>query len=237
MYYERCLAEIQRRLSLILAERDLQMCLEGSEEFMVFFERTDEKGIEWRSPLNFIFADPKRTKLEEAWFDGHAVALGDGRSEAHPVGTTGWIHFEGGWSQNVLDVGDRHALKNWDEAFEYAARVLLEDPLVPTENALWKIVDGPDMHFFWLELEGLAHERGIEEVDVGRISPFEEFFELKYRGATFRLVFSDERPMRVFRDEVELQTKRYYECGASQREVVSKHLDKLDRKLDAGREP
>ncbi|WP_438748232.1 hypothetical protein [Pararhizobium sp. O133] len=235
MYFKASLVEINRRLGPVLKELGLRMRLEGQEERHLYFQRTDENGLVWRSPLSFIFMDPERSGIPEATFANNSIVLGGGRSQMHAVGTNGWVHFVGGWSLNFHEIG-RQDFKTWDDAFEHAAMVLLEDPLVPEGYGLPTILDDGQMFMFWGKLRDLAKERGIEDIEVGRIDQDREFYEFEYQGAQFRLVFDLDDKVQIIRNGIEVEEIDVRRRGGLW-DAVASLLDGPDSDCDDMREP
>lgn len=221
MYFKSSLAEIERRLGPVFRERGLRMCLEGTEERHLYFQRTDEDGLVWRSPLTFIFMDPERSKFRKASFATNSIVLGTGRSETHHIGTNGWVHIIGGPSSHFTEIGERGRFKTWDDAFTHAATVLFADPLVPKEFGLNGIVDSYWMFRFWEHLQEIAQERGIERIDVGRMDSETEFFHFEYEGSEFRIVFDVDSNERILKDGVDVTPKDAWEKIETRKALVA----------------
>ncbi|MGO7910686.1 hypothetical protein ACC702_03790 [Rhizobium ruizarguesonis] len=227
MYFKASLVEIERRLGPVLKELGLRMRLEGREERYLYFQKTDENGLVWRSPLSFIFMDPQRSGIPEATFANNSIGLGAGRAQKHSVGTNGWVHYVGGWSLRFHEIRKGGDFRTWDDAFEHAAHVLLEDPLVPEGYGLPKILDDGQMFMFWEILQDLAEERAIEDIEVGRIDLYREFYEFEYHGSQFRLVFDLNDKVQIVRNSIEIEEINV-RGSTSFRDAVASQLDALD---------
>lgn len=77
-----------------------------------------------------------------------------------------------------------------DEAVELAAEHLREFPVVPKGTASDVVNDG-DLADFWVRLQRICVERGVEQIDVVREENGDEFYHYEYEGSVMEILYSD----------------------------------------------
>jgi hypothetical protein len=232
MYVEAYLAEIEARLGPILGEQGLETVLDDSDSYYyVFFQRTDENGLIWRSPVSFCITSPEESGRTEPDWSVETIALNKGSSRVFSVGTNGWVQYDGRWSGDGYWTAEGADFNDWDETFEAAAHGLMTYPLVPEEEDVPGILSEGNMYVFWPLLRDSCSQRGIDDVEVHRNAKGHEYFQFEYMGSTFEVVWNLTHRAQLIHDE-----KRYASVDildyAAMQEAVEKQLD-----LAAGHAP
>lgn len=237
MYLTGRIRDIYERLGPTLRELGLRMRLTGPEsDHFLFFERTDEDGIAWRSPVNFVFLTQEYTKMKEPTWDSGTIFLGAGESSIEPIGTNGWIIVWGGYTEHCMSVGEDEAFETWEEAFKDAERRLRDCPLVPEETCLPGILDDDMVATLWPVIQEICNAHGIEEINVGREASKCEYYEFEYLDVSFRLLFDMDQMIHVFVDD--RKKKRLdANCQDSVEKAIGALLKKLDNMGRHGRSP
>lgn len=237
MYLTGRLRDIYERLGPTLKERGLRLRLTGpNSEHYLFFQRTDEDGVVWRSPVNFVFQSQEYTKMKEPTWDSGTIFLGAGQSSIEPIGTNGWISVWEGYTQHCMSVGHDEAFETWDEAFKDAEQRLRDCPLVPQKTCLHGILDDDMLASLWPVIEKICNAHGIEEINVGRDDLECEYYEFEYLGVSFRLLVDFDEMANVV---VDGRKKKLIDanCPVSVEKGVGALLKKLDNEGRHGRSP
>ncbi|MBY3255800.1 hypothetical protein HFO09_08880 [Rhizobium laguerreae] len=187
MYLRRCLADIEERLGPITEELGLRHSVSRGrgEDANLFFERLDEHGNLWRSPVCFTFPPKSKTGLAEITWEHVRVGLGG--NEVRPVGNSGWLIYEGYCDTFGEPIGEGRRVESVDAAFRLAEEILRSTPLMPEDTELPGILNDGDAPELWDFLEPELRNRGIEDIDVERDVNGVVYFVFSYLDVEIRV--------------------------------------------------
>ncbi|MBY5716676.1 hypothetical protein HFO33_08740 [Rhizobium leguminosarum] len=190
MYLRRCLLEIRDRLRPTTLKLGLRHTLGrgNHDDLCLFFERRDENGVLWRSPVSFTFPPASETgEREISWKN---VRMGLQENVVTPVGTNGWVFYE---SDNNDTFGELFAPDGGDaevkEAFELAKDQILEQALAPVDAVLPMVVSDPYLGEFWFWLGPECDRRGVAETDVVRNDDGAESYRFHFERRALEIAY------------------------------------------------
>ncbi|MGR9400161.1 hypothetical protein ACU8M5_10475 [Rhizobium leguminosarum] len=226
MYLDDYLKEIDARLGPIIRELGLEAVSDDEREGFLFFQREDEDGVVWRSPVGFWIIPPEFAEQDEPTWGTMSIGLGNGKSRVVQVGTNGWVQYVGGWSGDFYQIGEEGDFADWDEAFEAAAKGLRIYPPVPEDYDIPGILNEGELHEFWPFLKATCEQHGIDDVDVGRDDNGFEFYQFEYSGSTFQVLWNLTHDAHLLKDGKECFSADIHDYVAMQ-EAIEVELQNL----------
>jgi hypothetical protein len=162
----KCLLEIRERLGPLIKELGLRQRLGMKHgEFWLHIERRDENGVVWKAPVFFVFPPASsREDIDDTW---SSVRVGLSEPIAKPVGTNGWVCFEGQYEYEGEPIGPKADIRSVEQALELAASTLQDFPLVP-DDVVDGVIECHCLSWIWDDLRMICDDRGVEQVHVKR---------------------------------------------------------------------
>ncbi|WP_027668922.1 hypothetical protein [Rhizobium leguminosarum] len=203
----KCLLEITDRLGPLADELGLRHRLgTKNDEFYLFFERRDEKGVVWKAPVIFMFPPAlTREDIDDTWSD---VRIGLSEPVVKPIGTNGWVCFDGHFDDCGEPIGPNAGIRSKEDAFELAETALREFPLVP-DDAVYGVIEDLSLADVWDGLRQTCAEHGVEQIDVGRDDKGDEFFRFEHVGCVIEILYTGNVARFLVDGEVQADLQRY----------------------------